>query len=226
MILRKIVFLFIVLILSMLLIPQLKAQDYQDTSQIVNETIESIVSIVTEFGSGSGFFISNNGYVVTNAHVIENASSINITTFDLKEKEAKIIGINETFDIALLKINGSYKPLEFGDSNEVKIGETVIAIGNPSGLSSSVTKGIVSGIHRNSGRNNLSIYIQTDAALNPGNSGGPLIDSNGRVIGINTFKTEGENLGFALESNYIVQAITDILTKVSNMEIYPINNTG
>lgn len=113
-------------------------------------------------------------------------------------------------DIALLKIDGTYTPLTLANSDNINIGEKVIAIGNPLGLQFSVTEGIVSGINR-PGANGLNYYIQTDAALNPGNSGGPLIDVQGKVIGINNFKIgAGESLGFALESNYIKQTVNSI----------------
>ena len=110
----------------------------------------------------------------------------------------------------MLKISGEYTPLELGNSNDIQVGEKVIAIGNPLGLQFSVSEGIISAIHR-PGINDLEAYIQTDAALNPGNSGGPLIDKKGEVIGINNFKVGGgENLGFALESNFIKDAVNTI----------------
>ena len=107
----------------------------------------------------------------------------------------------------MLKIEGTFTPISLANSDDVQIGQKVIAIGNPLGLQFSVTEGIVSAINR-AGSNGLKDYIQTDAALNPGNSGGPLIDTSGKVIGINNFKIGGsENIGFALESNYIKQTI-------------------
>ena len=113
-------------------------------------------------------------------------------------------------DLALLKIDGSYERIRLGNSNNVQAGEKVIAIGNPLGLQFSVSQGIVSAIHRE-GPNGLEAYIQTDAALNPGNSGGPLINKEGRVIGINNCKVGGsESLGFALESNFIKEGINEI----------------
>ena len=109
--------------------------------------------------------------------------------------------------------------MELSDSNEVQVGEKVIAIGNPLGLQFSVTEGIVSNLHMK-GTNNLDAYIQTDAALNPGNSGGPLINKQGEVIGMNNFKIGGsEGLGFALESNYIKQVINEIANDVLATDI-------
>ncbi len=193
----------------------LKASAGEDFSGIIENSIESVVTIRTSSGQGTGFIIDNGGYIVTNAHVIadENgylAQNIRAITYDSGTKNAEFIGYNGTLDVALLKIEGNYKSLEFGNSDDLSVGTKVIAIGNPLGLQFSVSEGIISAIHR-PGSNNLNAYIQTDASLNPGNSGGPLIDKNGKVIGINNFKiTNGENLGFALESNYIILAVNEI----------------
>ena len=125
----------------------------------------------------------------------------------------RLIGYDDNIDLALLKISGDCDKLSLGDSDKVQVGEKVIAIGNPLGLQFSVSQGIVSAIHRE-GPNGLDAYIQTDTPLNPGNSGGPLIDQNGRVIGINNFKIgDSESLGFALESNYIKSTVNDISQK-------------
>ena len=129
-----------------------------------------------------------------------------------------LIGYNQELDIALLKIEGGYTPLKLGDSDKVDVGERVIAIGNPLGLSFSVTEGIVSAVNRDAGQG-IPAYIQTDAALNPGNSGGPLIDVEGEVIGINNFKVTGDNIGFALESNYIKSILNDISQENLNQTI-------
>ena len=123
-------------------------------------------------------------------------------------------GYDENLDLALLKMSGNYNSIELANSNNVQIGEKVIAIGNPLGLQFSVSEGIVSAIHRE-GPNNLEAYIQTDAALNPGNSGGPLINSEGDVIGINNFKSaSGESLGFALEANELKKSVNNISENV------------
>ncbi|MCH8945532.1 MAG: trypsin-like peptidase domain-containing protein [Nanoarchaeota archaeon] len=200
----------------------LKASASADFSGIIESAIKAVVTIKTSSGfQGTGFIIDETGYVVTNAHVLADesgalADSIQVITFEQGRKNAEFIGFNREFDIALLKISGEYDPLKFGNSNKVQIGEKVIAIGNPLGLQFSVSEGIVSAIHR-TGINGLNIYIQTDAALNPGNSGGPLINNQGEVIGINNFKIgSGENLGFALESNYVVDTTNEIYFKVFN----------
>jgi len=200
----------------------LKASAGEDFSGIVEDVVQSVVTIRTNAGfQGTGFIISDVGYLVTNAHVLADssgnlASSISAITINQVTKSAEYIGHNNELDLALLKISGRYNPLELDDSNNVQIGEKVIAIGNPLGLQFSVTEGIVSATRR-TGINGLDAYIQTDAALNPGNSGGPLINKEGKVIGINNFKIgTGENLGFALESNYIKDTINEIFFEKFN----------
>jgi len=191
-------------------ISSIKAKTSSDFSGIIEKAINSVVSIKTNAAQGTGFIISPDGYVITNAHVLSRARYADAITSNQEIRPMDLIGYNLTLDIALLKIDGDYEYLGLGDSNNVRVGEKVIAIGNPLGLSFSVSEGIVSGVERE-GSNNLPYYIQTDAALNPGNSGGPLIGTDGEVIGINNFKIAGgENIGFALESNYIKQGINEI----------------
>ena len=142
-----------------------------------------------QMGSGSGVIISSDGYIITNHHVIETAEDIQITTNNNQSYNAKIIGSDEQNDIALLKIETSDElPYAvFGDSDSTQIGEWVLAVGNPFNLTSTVTAGIISAKSRNldpTGRTTQS-YIQTDAAVNPGNSGGALINDKGELIGIN-----------------------------------------
>lgn len=183
----------------------------QDNSEIIENSLKGVVSIATDKAAGSGFFINSEGYIVTNNHVIDGASRIVILRYDARIYQAELIGVNSLHDIAVLKIADSSDFLEFGDSSEVLLGKKVFAIGNPLGLSFTVTQGIVSGLDRQ-GPNGIEEYIQTDVTLNSGNSGGPLIDSSGKVIGINNFKVGGaEGLGFALESNQAVQVINSII---------------
>src|SRR4051812_25175559 len=154
---------------------------------------------------GSGFLVSPDGYVVTNNHVISPArtgatvESITVTLADSREYEAKLIGRDQTSDLALLKINASGLPyVNFGDSTRTRVGDWVVAIGNPFGLGGTVTAGIVSALHRNlPGGGVYDRYIQTDASINMGNSGGPMFDLNGNVIGINTalYSPTGGNIG-------------------------------
>ena len=150
----------------------------------------------------SGFLITNDGYIITNNHVVSHASSITIKLGDSREFQAKIIGTDRTSDIAVLKIEAENTPyIEWADSDELKVGQWVLAIGNPFGLTHTVTAGIVSA----KGRNNVGItdyedFIQTDAAINPGNSGGPLINLDGRAVGVNTaiVSRTGGNMGIGL----------------------------
>ena len=172
-----------------------------------------------QMGSGSGVIISSDGYIITNHHVIETAEDIQITTNNNQSYDAKIIGSDEQNDIALLKIETSDElPYAvFGDSDSTQIGEWVLAVGNPFNLTSTVTAGIISAKSRNldpTGRTTQS-YIQTDAAVNPGNSGGALINEKGELIGINTaIQTQtGSYVGysFAVPSNIAKKVIEDIL---------------
>ncbi|MBS3079073.1 trypsin-like peptidase domain-containing protein [Candidatus Pacearchaeota archaeon] len=196
----------------------IKAKSSSDFSNIIETSKKSVVTIKTDVSQGTGFIISNDGYVITNAHVLYDGSYANAITSDQETKKMKLIGYNDTMDLALLKIDGSYDYFEFEDSDNIRVGEKVIAIGNPLGLSFSVSEGIVSAIDR-VGNNGINGYIQTDASLNPGNSGGPLINTNGKVIGINNFKANAENIGFALESNYIIETINSIAIKKLNSTV-------
>lgn len=136
-------------------------------------------------GVGSGFILSADGYVMTNAHVVDDADTIYVTLTDKREFKAKLIGVDERTDVAVVKIQASSLPVvAIGDSNKVRVGEWVVAIGSPFGLDNTVTAGIVSAKGRNTG--DYLPFIQTDVAVNPGNSGGPLINMQGEVIGINS----------------------------------------
>jgi len=197
----------------------LKASVGEDFSGIIETAIKSIVTIRTDAGQGTGFIINNEGYIVTNAHVLVGGTKVQAINSDQEIIGASFIGYDANLDIALLKISGNYESLALGDSNKVQVGERVIAIGNPLGLQFSVSQGIVSAIHRE-GPAGFEAYIQTDAALNSGNSGGPLINQEGEVIGINNFKIgSGENLGFALESNYIKSAVNSIAQEQLNQTL-------
>jgi S1-C subfamily serine protease len=197
----------------------LKASVGSDFSGIAESSVSSVVTIRTDISQGTGFIIDEEGYVVTNAHVLSEGNFVNAVTYEQEIIEAELIGYDLLMDIALLKIPGTHEALEFEDSDRVQVGEKVIAIGNPLGLQFSVSEGIVSGIHR-TGPNGLDAYIQTDAALNSGNSGGPLINNKGQVIGINNFKVGGsENLGFALESNFIKQSLNTIFEEAFNQSL-------
>ena len=170
-----------------------------------------------QVGTGSGVIISEDGYIVTNNHVVKDASEIEITLNNNKSYKAKLIGTDSKMDIALLKIDAKEKlPYTvFGNSDNVKVGEWVLAVGNPYNLNSTVTAGIVSAKARNLGDSGIQSFIQTDAAVNPGNSGGALVDTRGNLIGINTMISSmtGSYVGysFAVPSNIARKIIEDIM---------------
>jgi serine protease Do len=167
-------------------------------------------------GEGSGFVISQDGYIVTNNHVVEDMDEIIIRFIDGDELAAKIVGRDPKTDIALLKVDPGIKSLAtiaLGDSDIVRPGDWVVAIGNPFGLAHTVTAGIVSAKHRRDVMNRQSYedFIQTDAAINPGNSGGPLIDLDGRVIGINTaIRSNANTIGFSVPINQAKQILPQL----------------
>ena len=170
---------------------------------------------VPQVGTGSGVIISSDGYIVTNNHVISRANQLQVTLNNNRTYNAELIGTDPNSDIALIKIDPDNKLpyLAFGDSDQTKIGEWVLAVGNPFNLTSTVTAGIVSAKARNLGKNQS--FIQTDAAVNPGNSGGALVNTNGDLVGINTAITSqtGSYVGysFAVPSNIAKKVIQDIL---------------
>ena len=167
---------------------------------------------------GSGVIVSKDGYIVTNNHVVENAEEITVTIGDdTTEYNAKLIGKDADSDIAVIKIEPTIKlnPIKLGDSNKLLVGDVIFAIGNPFGIGSTVTQGIISALNKNKvGINRYENYIQTDASINPGNSGGALVDSRGALIGINTAiisKSGGNNgIGFAIP----VDMVKDVATKL------------
>jgi serine protease Do len=167
-----------------------------------------------ESSLGSGFIISNDGYIVTNNHVIKDADKVKVILHDNKEFEAKVIGTDPMTDLALVKIKAdNLKPLKFGSSADAKVGSWVVAIGSPFGLEQTVTAGIVSAKGRIIGSGPYDDFIQTDASINPGNSGGPLLNMNGEVVGINTaIIRSGQGIGFAIPSDMAV-GIIDQLTE-------------
>jgi serine protease Do len=170
-----------------------------------------------QVGTGSGVIISEDGYIVTNNHVVKDASEIEITLNNKKSYAAKLIGTDSKMDIALLKINADEKLpyTAFANSDNVKIGEWVLAVGNPYNLTSTVTAGIVSAKARNLDTSGIQSFIQTDAAVNPGNSGGALVNTRGELIGINTMISSmtGSYVGysFAVPSNIARKIIEDIM---------------
>jgi len=171
-------------------------------------------------GTGSGVIISKDGYIVTNNHVVENATKVRVTLFDKREYDADVVGTDASTDLAVLKIKEKdLNPIKFGNSDNLKIGQWVIAVGNPYGLNSTVTAGIVSAKARNISilKNQYAIesFIQTDAAVNPGNSGGALIDVNGNLVGINAAiaSPTGSYTGysFAIPVNLVQKIVADLI---------------
>lgn len=212
-------------------------------ASIAQRVLPSVVSISTRTlsgaGTGSGFVIDSNGYILTNNHVISNAAqsggSIQVSLSDGTFYSAKVIGRDASYDLAVLKINASgLKALQFGDSDAVAVGDLVIAIGSPLGLSGTVTTGIISAKNRAvtageaNSENSFINALQTDAAINPGNSGGPLVDATGAVIGVNsaiaslgtTAQLGSIGLGFAIPINQ-ARKTADQLIK-NGVATYPV----
>jgi serine protease Do len=169
-------------------------------------------------GLGSGFIVSRDGLIITNAHVVEGASRVDVIFEGQNSVEAKVLGSDPRIDIAVLRVSRSNLPVvTFGDSDKLQVGQQAIAIGNPLGFERTVTVGVVSALNRMipGGGASLRDLIQTDAAINPGNSGGPLLDSCGRVIGVNSAVVESSEglggLGFAVPVNTARRAVNDVL---------------
>ena len=171
-----------------------------------------------ELGSGSGIIYSEDGYIITNYHVIEDATSVMITLSDGTEYDARIIGSDASSDLAVLKVEAENLPeAELGDSSALQIGELVVAIGNPLGYENTVTDGIVSGLNRQlTDYIDSATLIQTNATINSGNSGGALANSKGKVVGINSAKlvaSNAEGMGFALSINEVRPIVEEIISK-------------
>lgn len=198
--------------------------------EVVDKVSASVVEITTESvqtssymgqyitqGAGSGVIVSSDGYIITNNHVIEGASSVVVKTKDGTEYEAKLIGTDDTADVALIKIEAkNLTPATFADSSKLAVGQTAIAIGNPLGsLGGTVTNGIISALDREITLDGKQMnLLQTNAAINPGNSGGGLFDENGNLIGMVVAKSSGsdiEGLGFAIPANDIVSVLDDLM---------------
>ena len=184
------------------------------------ETMElGFFGTVRQIGSGSGVIFRENGYILTNNHVLEDAVDIQVTLFDGRDLKAKLIGTDPRTDLALIKIDEDGLPIvPLGDASKLRVGEWVIAIGNALGLrgAPTVTVGVVSALGRTLGTQSATLYdlIQTDAAINPGNSGGPLINLQGEVIGINTAVLRGEDaqgIGFAVSTETAIPVANQLL---------------
>ena len=171
--------------------------------------------VVPQRGKGSGFIVTKNGYILTNNHVVENADKIKVTLLDGRSFDAKKIGQDPTFDLAVIQIKAPDLPvLTLGDSDATDVGEWVVAIGNPLGFENSVTVGVISAKNRTLQAPGINFqgFLQTDAAINPGNSGGPLIDLSGRVVGINSaIVPYAQGIGFAVPINMAKQIMDDLI---------------
>lgn len=197
----------------------------KDVSDVVQKVRPSVVGVITESfqtystsSTGSGIILSEDGYIVTNNHVVEGGDSIAVTLDDGETYAAELIGTDAKSDIAVLKIEAKNLPAaEFGDSRQVEVGEAAIAIGNPLGLNGTVTAGIISAVDREIqvGSSNM-VLLQTDASINPGNSGGALLNEYGQVIGVNSAKIsseDSEGLGFAIPSNTVGPIVEELIDK-------------
>ena len=195
-----------------------------DVAQIYNRTHSGVVEITVTLpggqAQGSGFVYDSNGHIVTNEHVVDGASSIEVAFPDGSKSSASLVGSDASTDLAVIKVDASSKlhPLTLGDSGRLSVGDPVVAIGSPFGLEETVTSGIVSALHRQMTSPNgfaIADSIQTDAAINHGNSGGPLLDSSAHVIGVNTqIKSDSggnEGVGFAVPSATIKDVVSQIL---------------
>jgi len=206
-------------------LPVVSLYDEEAIVTLYNQTIPAVVEIKTVVrgnespggmfgtpnlrGQGSGFIVDKEGHILTNNHVVDGASSVNVTLHSGETLDAQVVGTDRENDLALLKVDtgkiSSISPLPWGDSDNVKPGQMAIALGSPFGLEGSITVGIISGVERvMAGAHERSItnMLQTDTAINPGNSGGPLLDSKGEVIGINTaIQPSSNGIGFAIPIN-------------------------
>ncbi|HEY91127.1 MAG TPA: trypsin-like serine protease [Dehalococcoidia bacterium] len=183
------------------------------------ETDESTGFLIPQGGQGSGFIIDEFGHIVTNNHVVQDATSVTVILKNDTRLEAEVVGTDRESDIALLRVDtgqlGDVEPLPLGDSDTLKPGQMAIALGSPFGLDGSITVGIVSGVGRSlssEGQRPNPEIIQTDAAINPGNSGGPLVNSSGHVIGINTaIEVSSNGIGFAVPINTVKSLLPALL---------------
>ena len=191
---------------------------------ITTKTVRGDAFLFMEFsseGSGSGSIIDTDGHIVTNYHVVEDAQQVAVTMHDGKTYDATFVGADPINDIAILKIDApreALSPVEFGDSSALKVGMRVFAIGNPFGLERTMTTGIISSINRSlqiRGNRTIKSIIQIDAAVNPGNSGGPLLDAHGRLIGINTAIAsrtgQSSGVGFAIPVNLCTRVVPQLI---------------
>ncbi|HEY0372808.1 MAG TPA: trypsin-like peptidase domain-containing protein [Thermoanaerobaculia bacterium] len=207
------------LLLSLLvLVPVLEAQrstEEETVIRVARTATPAVVAISRRGGSGSGVIVRANGIILTNAHVVGSARTVEVRTADGRTFTGNVLGLDPSVDTAVVQVPAKNLPAApLGDSDRLDVGQIAIAIGNPLGLERTVTRGVVSATNREpEGVEIAAGLIQTDAAINPGNSGGPLLDSSGRVIGINTATYSGATgLGFAVPINVATDVMEQILT--------------
>jgi S1-C subfamily serine protease len=206
------------LVCILLAVPVLEAQrssEEETVIRVARTATPAVVSVSRRGGSGSGVIVRADGVIITNAHVVGGARTVEVRTADGRTFSGTVLGRDETVDTAVVRITGTNLPAApLGDSDRLEVGQIAVAIGNPLGLDRTVTRGVVSAVNRDPRGIGLHAgLIQTDAAINPGNSGGPLLDSSGRVIGINTAILAGTTgLGFAIPINVAIDVMEQILT--------------
>ena len=197
----------------------------KDNKGVVNITTKStsgfLLLDVSSEGTGSGSVIDRSGHVLTNFHVVEDAQQVGVTLYDGKNYDATLVGADPINDIAVLKINAPREvlfPIELGDSSGLRVGMRVFAIGNPFGLERTMTTGIISSLNRSlqiRGNRSIKSIIQIDAAVNPGNSGGPLLNAHGRLIGMNTAiasrNGQSAGVGFAIPANLVARVVQQLI---------------
>lgn len=187
----------------------------KEYTDVARKVVPSVVAIVTNKGSGSGVIVRDEGYIVTNSHVISNATAMTVILSDRRFYTASLVGEDPKADLAVIKINDTSLPVaSLGDSESAEVGEKVLSIGNPFGFDFTVTQGIISAKNRDRGPTEYRDFIQTDASINPGNSGGPLVDLDGKVIGITTFIYGGSSssgVGFAIPIEMVNEAIFQLI---------------
>ncbi|HEX9378850.1 MAG TPA: trypsin-like peptidase domain-containing protein [Gaiellaceae bacterium] len=209
---------------------QVTVSDAQPASSSGNLSVQSIyqlahkgaVEITAGQGQGSGFVYDSDGHIVTNQHVVEGATSVSVKFWNGKTFDAQVVGTDASTDLAVLKVNAPVSelfPLSLGDSSKLAVGDAVVAIGSPFGLEGTVTSGIVSALHREmTSPNHFAIdnSIQTDAAINHGNSGGPLLNAQGKVVGVNSQIESNsggnEGVGFAIPSNTVNSIVSQLIS--------------
>ena len=196
--------------------PNAVTQDEATVIRVARAITPTVVSVTQDEGSGSGIIVDKSGVVLTNAHVVGDSRTVGVGLADGRTLTGQVLGRDPTIDVAVVRVSAQNLPVApLGDSDKLEVGQSAIAIGNPLGLERTVTSGVVSAVNRNPRGIALDGLIQTDAAISPGNSGGPLVDSRGQVIGINTAVLSGagaSGLGFAVPINLANDVVRQVLT--------------